>query len=117
MRLCNSFPSLSLARSLSLSTKMASLQHPTASLQSKHVLIPEKSLSQKLALTVSFPRSTLSALKLKLAVAIHRSNDAASARMSATVASSYAQALTVPNTLQRHRSNSNFRRQRPSRCL
>ncbi|WVZ12345.1 hypothetical protein V8G54_016875 [Vigna mungo] len=72
---------------------MASLQHPTASLQSKHVLIPGKSLAQKPTLTVSFPRSTFSALKLKLAAATRRSNGAAGARMSATVASSYASAL------------------------
>ncbi|CAJ1943616.1 unnamed protein product [Sphenostylis stenocarpa] len=72
---------------------MASLQHPTASLQSKHVLIPRNSLAQKPTLSLSLPRSTFSALKLKLAAATSRSNGSAGARMSATAASSYATAL------------------------
>ncbi|KAK7346596.1 hypothetical protein VNO80_21119 [Phaseolus coccineus] len=83
---------------------MASLHHPTASLQSKHVLIPGKPLAQKPTHTVSLPRSTFSALKLKLAAATRRSNGAAGARMSATAASSYASALadvaSANNTLE-----------------
>ncbi|KAK7389203.1 hypothetical protein VNO78_24039 [Psophocarpus tetragonolobus] len=69
--------------------KMASLQHPTAFLQSNHVVISRNSLSHKPIGSLSLP---LTALKLKLAVS-RRSTGASGARMSATAAASYASAL------------------------
>lgn len=79
---------------------MASLQHPTASLQSKHALIPRNSLAQKPILNISLPSTTFTPLKLKFAsfslssaAATRRSQGASGARMSATAASSYAAAL------------------------
>ncbi|XP_020206454.1 ATP synthase delta chain, chloroplastic [Cajanus cajan] len=76
---------------------MASLQHPTASLQSKHALIPRNSLAQKPILNISLPGTTFTPLKLKFASfslsATRRSQGASGARMSATAASSYAAAL------------------------
>ncbi|RDX69638.1 ATP synthase delta chain, chloroplastic, partial [Mucuna pruriens] len=71
---------------------MASLQHPTASLQSKHVLIPRNTLAQKPILNLSLRSTTFTPLKLKFVVT-RRSNGATGARMSATAASSYATAL------------------------
>ncbi|KAG4378929.1 hypothetical protein GLYMA_17G130100v4 [Glycine max] len=81
--------------------KMASLQHPTASLQSKHILIPRNTLSQKPILNLSLHGTTFTPLKLKFGVtttttaaaATRRSTGATGARMSATAASSYAAAL------------------------
>ncbi|RZB56673.1 ATP synthase delta chain, chloroplastic-like [Glycine soja] len=80
---------------------MASLQHPTASLQSKHILIPRNTLSQKPILNLSLHGTTFTPLKLKFGVttttaaaaATRRSTGATGARMSATAASSYAAAL------------------------
>ena len=75
---------------------MASLQHPTASLQSKHVLIPRNTLTQKPILNLSsLPGTTFTPLKLKFfsGGAVRRSTGASGARMSATAASSYAAGL------------------------
>ncbi|KAL2323967.1 hypothetical protein Fmac_023025 [Flemingia macrophylla] len=77
---------------------MASLQHPTASLQSKHALIPRNSLTKKPILNLSLPGSTFTPLKLKFtssssSVLTRRSHGASGARMSATAAASYAAAL------------------------
>ncbi|TKY55331.1 ATP synthase delta chain [Spatholobus suberectus] len=73
---------------------MASLHHPTASLQSKHVLIPRNALAQKPILNLSLPGTTFTPLKLKFGGgAIRLSHGASGARMSATAATSYATAL------------------------
>ncbi|KAK7310378.1 hypothetical protein RJT34_07854 [Clitoria ternatea] len=75
---------------------MASLQHPTASLQSKHTLIPRTIPTQKPILNLSLLRGpTFTPLKLKpsSSAAPRRSTGSLGARMSATAASSYASAL------------------------
>ncbi|XP_027334952.1 ATP synthase delta chain, chloroplastic [Abrus precatorius] len=75
---------------------MASLHHPTASLQSKHTLIPRTTLTPKPIFNLSLPGSTFTPLKLKLPIAFptaRRSNGLLGAKMSATAAASYASAL------------------------
>ncbi|KAJ1398077.1 F1F0 ATP synthase OSCP/delta subunit, N-terminal domain superfamily [Sesbania bispinosa] len=83
---------------------MASLQHTTASLQSKH--IPRNILTHKPKpiLNLSLPGTSFTSLKLKFSltggnITTRRSNGALGARMSATAAASYASALAeVANT-------------------
>lgn len=72
---------------------MASLQHTTASLHSKH--IPRNTLAPKPILNLSLTGTTFTPLNLKLSVgrSTRRSGGAMGARMNATAASSYASAL------------------------
>ncbi|XP_061342326.1 ATP synthase delta chain, chloroplastic [Gastrolobium bilobum] len=77
---------------------MASLQHTTASLQSKHIH-SRNILTQKPILNLSLSGTTFPSLNLKFglgaaaATTSRRSNGVLGARMSATVAASYASAL------------------------
>ncbi|TKY56225.1 ATP synthase delta chain [Spatholobus suberectus] len=76
---------------------MASLQHPTTSLQSKHVPIPRNTLTQKPILNISLPSTTFTPLKLKFystTAAIRRSYNTSKARLSATATPNYATTLT-----------------------
>ncbi|KAK7330623.1 hypothetical protein VNO77_24821 [Canavalia gladiata] len=74
--------------------KMASLQHLTASIQSKHALIPRTTFTQKQPIRNLFLSGTTTFTSLKMKVTTtRRSNGALGARMSATVTASYASAL------------------------
>ncbi|MQK21529.1 ATP synthase F1 subunit delta, partial [Escherichia coli] len=73
---------------------MASLQHTTATLQSKYTQIPRNILTHKPILNLSLSTPTFPSLKLKIP-ALRRSNGGAlGARMSSSAASSYASALS-----------------------